>query len=49
MKEYGFEITNRTEVYEKAIADMDERKKDLDLKKLNWILLLEKPSGKSRS
>ncbi len=33
IKEFGFEITNKTEVYEKAIADLEGRKKDLDLKK----------------
>ncbi len=33
IKEHGFEITNKTQVYEKAIADLEERKKDLDVKK----------------
>ncbi len=33
IKEFGFEITNKTEVYEKAVADLEGRKKDLDLKK----------------
>lgn len=33
IKEHGFEITSKTEVYEKALADLEERKKDLDLKK----------------
>lgn len=33
IKEHGFEITSKSVVYEKAVADMDERKKDLDLKK----------------
>lgn len=33
IKEYGFEITNKTEVYEKAIAHLEERKKDLTAKK----------------
>ena len=33
IKEFGFEITTKTEVYEKAVADLEGRKKDLDLKK----------------
>ena len=33
IKEYGFDITNKTEVYEKAVADLEDRKKDLDQKK----------------
>ena len=33
IKEFGFEITNKTEVYEKALADLEDRKKDLDQKK----------------
>ncbi|TZF85929.1 hypothetical protein FW774_02355 (plasmid) [Pedobacter sp. BS3] len=33
IKEHSFEITNKTEVYEKALANLEERKKDLDLKK----------------
>ncbi len=33
IKEFGFEITNKTEVYEKAVADLEGRKKDLDQKK----------------
>jgi predicted nucleic acid-binding Zn-ribbon protein len=33
IKEYGFEITNKTEVYEKAAADLEGRKKDLEQKK----------------
>ena len=33
IREFGFEITNKTEVYEKAVADLEGRKKDLDQKK----------------
>lgn len=33
IREYGFEITNKTEVYEKAAANLEERKKDLEAKK----------------
>ena len=33
IKEFGYDITTKTEVYEKAIADLEDRKKDLDLKK----------------
>ncbi|MEO6522632.1 MAG: C4-type zinc ribbon domain-containing protein [Mucilaginibacter sp.] len=33
IKEYGFEITNKTAIYEKAVADLEERQKDLDVKK----------------
>ena len=33
IKEFGFEITNKTQVYEKALADLDARKSDLDAKK----------------
>lgn len=33
IKEIGFDITNKTQVYERAVADLDERRKDLDLKK----------------
>ncbi len=33
IKEFGFEITTKTEVYEKAVADLEGRKKDLDQKK----------------
>ncbi|MEY3678029.1 MAG: hypothetical protein RI924_170 [Bacteroidota bacterium] len=33
IKEYGFDITNKTEVYEKAVADLEDRKKDLEQKK----------------
>jgi predicted nucleic acid-binding Zn-ribbon protein len=32
IKEFGFEIVTKTEVYEKAIADLDGRKKDLEIK-----------------
>lgn len=33
IKEYTFEIQNKTEIYEKALANITERKNDLDLKK----------------
>ena len=33
IRETGFEITNKTEVYEKALASLEERKKDLEIKK----------------
>lgn len=33
IKEYSFEIQNKTEVYEKALTIITERKKDLELKK----------------
>ena len=33
IKEHGFEINNKIQVYEKAIADLEDRKKDLDAKK----------------
>ena len=33
IKEFGFEITNKTAVYEKAMADLEDRKKDLEAKK----------------
>lgn len=33
IKEYGFEITSKTEVYEQALANIDARKGDLDVKK----------------
>lgn len=33
IKEYTFEIQNKTEVYEKALENLTERKKDLELKK----------------
>lgn len=33
IKEYGFEITNKTAIYEKAVADLEDRQKDLDAKK----------------
>lgn len=32
IKEFGFEIVTKTEVYEKAIADLEGRKKDLEIK-----------------
>jgi len=33
IREYGFEITSKTQIYEKALADLDARKSDLDAKK----------------
>lgn len=33
IKEYGFEITSKTEVYEQALANIESRKGDLDVKK----------------
>ncbi|EHQ27298.1 zinc ribbon domain-containing protein [Mucilaginibacter paludis] len=33
IKEYGFEIATKTQIYEKAVADLEERQKDLDIKK----------------
>lgn len=33
IKEYGFEITSKTQVYEKALADLEARKADLEAKK----------------
>jgi len=33
IKEFEFEIQNKTEIYEKALADLEERKKDLEAKK----------------
>jgi predicted nucleic acid-binding Zn-ribbon protein len=33
IKEYGFEISSKTAIYEKAVADLEERQKDLDVKK----------------
>lgn len=33
IKEYSFEIQNKTEVYENALVNITERKKDLELKK----------------
>lgn len=33
IKEHGFEITNKTQAYEKSLADLEDRKKDLDVKK----------------
>lgn len=33
IKEHGFEITGKTEVYEKAVGSLEERKKDLEIKK----------------
>ncbi|KAA8475555.1 hypothetical protein BDE36_0293 [Arcticibacter tournemirensis] len=33
IREYGFEITNKTQVYEKAQADLEERQKDLEIKR----------------
>ena len=33
IREFGFEITSKTEVYEKALADLEARKSDLEAKK----------------
>ncbi len=33
IREYGFEISTKTQIYEKAAADLEERKKDLDVKR----------------
>ena len=33
IREHGFEITNKTQVYDKALADLEERRKDLDAKR----------------
>ena len=33
IREFGFEIVTKTQVYEKALADLDARKSDLDAKK----------------
>ncbi|HTI60330.1 zinc ribbon domain-containing protein [Mucilaginibacter sp.] len=33
IKEFGYEITTKTQVYEKALADLDGRRADLDAKK----------------
>lgn len=33
IKEHGFEIASKTEVYEKALADLEERKNDLQAKR----------------
>jgi hypothetical protein len=33
IKELGFDITNKTQVYERAVADLEERRKDLEIKK----------------
>ncbi|RVU01432.1 hypothetical protein EOD41_05570 [Mucilaginibacter limnophilus] len=33
IREYGFEIANKTQVYEKALADLEARRADLDAKK----------------
>ncbi|WP_256010893.1 zinc ribbon domain-containing protein [Desertivirga xinjiangensis] len=33
IKEFGFEITNKTAVFEKAMADLEDRKKDLEAKR----------------
>jgi predicted nucleic acid-binding Zn-ribbon protein len=32
IREHGFEITSKTEVYEKALGDLESRKKDLEIK-----------------
>lgn len=33
IREFGFDIAGKTEIYEKAVLDMESRKKDLDVKK----------------
>ena len=33
IKEFGYEITTKTQVYEKALADLEGRRADLDVKK----------------
>lgn len=33
IREYGFDIASKTEIYEKALADQESRKKDLEIKK----------------
>ncbi|MEO6150030.1 MAG: C4-type zinc ribbon domain-containing protein [Mucilaginibacter sp.] len=33
IREYAFEIANKTQIYEKALADLESRKSDLDAKK----------------
>jgi hypothetical protein len=33
IREFGFEIVTKTQVYEKALADLESRKSDLDVKK----------------
>jgi predicted nucleic acid-binding Zn-ribbon protein len=33
IREFGFEITTKTQVYEKALAELDARRSDLDAKK----------------
>ena len=42
IKEYSFEIQNKTEVYENALVNITERKKDLELKKAELLLKLRK-------
>ncbi|KIO76072.1 zinc ribbon domain protein [Pedobacter lusitanus] len=33
IREYGFDISSKTEVYEKALADLESRKNDLEIKR----------------
>jgi predicted nucleic acid-binding Zn-ribbon protein len=33
IREYGFEIASKTQIYDKALADLEERKSDLEAKK----------------
>lgn len=33
IREFGFDINSKTEIYEKALADLETRRKDLDIKK----------------
>ena len=35
IREFGFEITTKNQVYEKALADLEDRKNDLEAKKPN--------------
>jgi predicted nucleic acid-binding Zn-ribbon protein len=39
IKEHGFEITSKTEIYESALADLEGRKKDLEVKKAELNLI----------
>ena len=33
IREFGFDIASKTEIYEKALADLESRKKDLEIKR----------------
>ncbi|MFM6953449.1 MAG: zinc ribbon domain-containing protein [Sphingobacteriaceae bacterium] len=39
IKEFGFEIVTKTEVYEKALADLEGRKKDLETKQAELAVI----------